>query len=391
LRNIAHIQVVKLTAKIKLLPNPEQHQALMATLVRANDACNFVSEGAWETKRFKQFDLHKLVYYSTKERFELSAQMVVRCIAKVVDAYRLDKNRGDARVQRVFRPTGAIAYDSRILSFKPAKKTVSIWTLGGRETIPYVGGQHHEDLLQYQQGEADLFYRKGNFYLLATCDIPDEETSEINGMLGIDMGIVNLATDSEGEVFSGANVEATRQWYQKRRAVLQSAGTRSSKRRLKKLSGKQAKFQTNTNHVLSKSIVLKAKAQGFAMAIEDLAGISMLVRKEKKRLRHSQRAKHSNWSYYQLRSFLEYKSVLYGVTLTTIDPAYTSRTCSVCSHCEKANRKSQAEFRCKSCGFQSGADLNASQNIKKLGLHQVAYGAESSLSGASPRALAGGV
>ncbi|MBC3785732.1 RNA-guided endonuclease InsQ/TnpB family protein [Spirosoma utsteinense] len=370
---------MKLTAKIKLLPNPEQAQTLLATLMRANEACNFVSEGAWGTKQFKQFGLHKLVYYSTKERFELSAQVVVRCIAKVVDAYKLDK-----KVQRVFRPTGAIVYDSRILSFKPTKKTISIWTLGGRETIPYVGGQHHEDLLQYQKGEADLFYRKGSFYLLATCEIPDEETSEINGMLGIDMGIVNLATDSEGEVFSGAGVEVTRQWYQKRRAVLQSVSTRSAKRRLKKLSGKQAKFQANSNHCISKSIVLKAKAQGLAIAIEDLSGISMNVRKEKKRLRQTQRGKHSNWSYYQLRSFLEYKSVLYGVTLITIDPAYTSRTCSQCGHCEKANRKSQAEFKCKSCGHSALADENASQNIKKLGLRQVAYGAELSGSGASP-------
>ena len=115
---------MKLTAKIKLLPTPEQAQNLLDTLGRANQACNALSELAWENKQFKQFGLHKLAYYPIKEQFALSAQMIVRGIAKVVDAYKLDK-----KTKREFRPTGAIAYDSRIISYKPAKKTVSIWTI----------------------------------------------------------------------------------------------------------------------------------------------------------------------------------------------------------------------------------------------------------------------
>jgi len=365
---------VKLTAKIKLLPNPEQHQALMATLVRANDACNFVSEGAWETKQFKQFDLHKLVYYSTKERFELSAQVVVRCIAKVVDAYRLDKNRGDARVQRVFRPTGAIAYDSRILSFKPAKKTVSIWTLGGRETIPYVGGQHHEDLLQYQNGEADLFYRKGNFYLLATCDIPDEETSEINGMLGVDLGIVDIAVDSDGERFTGADIRKYRKKRAKIRASVQAkkkAGRtgapasqstiKNTRRLLKRISKKEQTTSRLINHTISKRLVAKAKATGRGISLEDLTGIRQ---RTVPRLRKAQRSEHSSWAFHELRNFIAYKCTRSGVVLITIPPAYTSKTCSTCMH---IGNRSGKKFTCTNCGTTMDSDHNGARNIAIVG------------------------
>jgi putative transposase len=70
------------------------------------------------------------------------------------------------------------------------------------------------------------------------------------------------------------------------------------------------------------------------------------------------------WSFFQLRSFVEYKAQLVGVPIVLVDPRNTSRTCNVCGHCEKANRKSQAEFLCKHCGHSANADLNAARNIR---------------------------
>ena len=358
---------MKLTAKIKLLPTKQQAQLLLATIKEANTASNSLSDYAWESKIFRQFDLHRERYYVLKDSFQLSSQMVVRVISKVADSYKLDKE-----TKRVFRLTGAVAYDSRILTYdtaktRPGRRAVSIWTKGGREKISYIGGQHNDRLLAYQKGESDLLYTKGKFFLLATCEIPDEDTHIPEDVLGIDLGIIQIATDSDGQSFSGTGIEANRQWYAKRRSTLQSMGTKSAKRRLKKLSGKQKAFQKHVNHVISKQLVTKAKASNRGIAIEELLGISKQVRKEEKRLRRSQRSKHSNWSFNQLRQFITYKSQLYGVSVMLVDPRNTSRTCSVCSHCEKANRKSQAEFVCRSCGFHANADWNASQNIKTLG------------------------
>lgn len=357
---------MKLTAKIKLLPNKKHAELLLATLKEANRACNSLSDFAWDKKTFKQFDLHRQHYYILKENFPLSAQMIVRCISKVADAYKLDKER-----KRVFRPTGAIAYDARILSYDLVKKKASVWTLDGRIKINYVGGSHNERLLPYQKGESDLLYTRGKWFLLATCEIPDDETETPEDVLGIDLGIVNIASDSDGQTFSGASVEANRQWYANRRATLQSVGTKSAKRRLKKLAGKQKRFQGDTNHVISKTLVAKAKGTHRAISIENLKGISKLVRKEEKRLGQRQRSKHSNWSFNQLREYIAYKAKIQGVSVILIDPRNTSRTCSVCGHCEKGNRKSQSEFLCLSCNFHANADWNASQNIRIASAHRL--------------------
>jgi transposase len=60
---------------------------------------------------------------------------------------------------------------------------------------------------------------------------------------------------------------------QKRRDILQSVGTRSAKRSLERLSGKQERFQRDTNHTISKRIVSMAKARNSAIVLEDLSGI----------------------------------------------------------------------------------------------------------------------
>src|SRR5207248_10244537 len=151
------------------------------------------------------------------------------------------------------------------------------------------------------------------------------------------------------------------------RQRLQKRGTKSAKRHLKKLSGKEARFKKHTNHVISKRIVHKAKTNRQGIAIEELRHIRT---RTEARLRHSQRSRHSSWSFAQLRFFLQYKAALAGIPLHTVDPRNTSRTCSVCGHCEKANRKSQASFRCVQCGHTENADRNAAKNIARAAVMQ---------------------
>jgi IS605 OrfB family transposase len=348
---------VKLIVNLKLQPTPEQAKALRRTLELANQACNAISQQAWETKTFKQYNLHKLVYHTIRDTFGLSAQVVVRLIAKVADAYKLD-----TKAKRVFRKHGSIAYDDRILSFKREER-VSIWTVEGRQTIPFVCGDYQRKLLPFRKGETDLIYRKGNFYLNAVCDVDEPLLDGAQDVLGVDFGIVNLATDSDGCVFTGAKVDQTRRRYAHRRRNLQRKQTRSARRKLKQLSGRQARFQRDANHVISKRLVLKAKDTMRALAIEDVKGI-----RERVTVRRSQRARHSNWAFAQLRSFLEYKSKLYGVALCAVDPRNSSRECSRCGYTDKANRPSQDKFLCQSCGYSANADLNAALNLRARGV-----------------------
>ncbi|GIV61610.1 MAG: hypothetical protein KatS3mg044_0476 [Rhodothermaceae bacterium] len=219
------------------------------------------------------------------------------------------------------------------------------------------------------KGESDLVYRKGRFYLLATCDVPEEDEEAVDGVLGVDLGIAQIATDSDGDSFSGEQVEAKRKWYAERRAVLQSVGTRSARRRLRQLSGRERRFRADVNHQISKTLVSKAKDTKRAIALEDLTGIrSRTTVRKSQRARHHRTRHASHGSFYQLRQFIEYKAKLAGIPVLLVDPAYTSRTCSECGHCEKGNRKDQVRFECQACGFALNADHNAAINIAARGV-----------------------
>src|SRR6266852_5356055 len=80
----------------------------------------------------------------------------------------------------------------------------------GRVLVPFRIGNYQESRLDAIKGQADLLYHNGTFYLAVTLDVPEPEPGEPQGTLGIDLGIVNLATDSTGESFSGTLVEANR-------------------------------------------------------------------------------------------------------------------------------------------------------------------------------------
>jgi len=345
---------VKLVAVAKLLPMPEQVAALLATLERVNAACNWLAERAFELKSADKYRLHGLHYRDLREKFGLSSQMAVRVISKVVEAYKRDRTR-----RPTFKPRGAIAYDQRILSFK-ALDRVSLLTISGRILVPYVAGPYHRARLEGVRGQSDLVLRRGKWFLYVTVEVPDGSPVDPEGWLGVDLGIRNLAVDSDGEAHSGAAIEATRQRHQRLRSSLQAVGTKSAKRHLKKLAGKEARFRSYTNHVISKHIVAKAKGTGRGIAVEDLTGI-----REQATVRRSQRAMHSGWAFFQLREFLSYKAAIAGVKLVAVDPRNTSRTCPACGYIDKANRKSQSEFLCKSCGFAANADLVGATNIAR--------------------------
>jgi IS605 OrfB family transposase len=340
-----------LTAEIKLLPTPEQSDALRRTLVEANLAADWLSEQAFQRKVFRQFALHRLGYHEMRERFALSAQMTVRVIGKVADSYKIDK-----RVVRRFRPTGAIPYDTRILRY--TESTVSIWTVEGRQTIPFECGESQRAMLLAQKGESDLILRDGCFYLAAGCEIETPETFEPDGWLGVDLGIVNIATTSDGQPFAGAQLNGLRHRHRRLRAKLDAKGTKSAKRLLRKRARREARMAKDVNHCISKSIVAEAERTRRGIALEELKGIRRRVR-----ARRPQRATLNSWAFNQLGEFISYKAALAGVPVEFVDPRNTSKTCPECGHCDKRNRPSQAVFMCVRCSFAGEADHIAARNI----------------------------
>lgn len=338
---------------------PEQSDALKRTMQAANTVCDSISAWAWENQVFGQYPLHKAQYAIQRTESGLTAQVIVRCVGKVADAYKLDK-----RTQRVFKSLGAIAYDDRILHWHVDKTQVSIWSVDGRLKLPFVCGEYQRGLLAFRQGEADLCLVNGNFYLMATVSIPDPPLVVTDGVLGVDLGIVELATDSEGNQYSGEAVKAMRRRIRKHRGDLQKTGTKRAHRTLKKMSLKASRYSKHINHVISKQLVQSALLSCKALCLEDLSGI----RERSLGFNREMRWQMGNWAFSQLGNFIIYKAKQVGVSVYYVDPRNTSRTCSTCGHCDKANRKSQSCFLCLKCGFQANADYNAARNIACKGL-----------------------
>ena len=194
--------------------------------------------------------------------------------------------------------------------------------------------------------------------MLATCEVEAPEEKEVGDYLGVDLGIVTLATDSDGHVYAGGQVNGLRRRHARLRGRLQSRGTKSARRLLRKGSRRERRFAADMNHCIAKELVERAERTGRGIALEDLTGI-----RERIRVRKAQRRQHSSWAFADLRKKIAYKACLLGVPVIAVNPRNTSRTCQECGHCQKGNRQSQARFECQSCGHVSNADYNAACTI----------------------------
>ncbi len=348
---------VKLTVQIRLLPDAAEEAALRATLDLANRAANLASDVAWQRRVFRCFDLQQITYGQLRA-LGLSAQPTLRVIKKVADAYKADR-----RTKRTFRHAAAQPYDDRCLSWQPDQHTVSIWTVAGRlKGVRFTLGEHQEALLAHRKGESDLLCRDGKWYLHATCEVSEGEPTCPSGWLGVDLGIVNIATTSDGQRHAGKHLNRIRHRNRRLRAKLQRKHTKSARRLLKRRRRKERRFAANVNHVIAKRIVAEAERTGRGIALEDLTGIRGRVR-----LRKPQRATLHTWAFHQLGRFIAYKAGRAGVVVVQVDPAYTSQACSECGHVDRGNRPDQATFQCRSCGFAGHADWNAACNIALRG------------------------
>ncbi|MER5959325.1 hypothetical protein [Streptomyces longhuiensis] len=212
---------MKLTVQVKLLPTPVQAAALEETLHACNQAATWVSSVAFEKDIKRNFALREHTYTKVKDRWGLGAQAAQHVSKKTCDAYRTLRanlragNLGKASFKRyrravekpiALRLEGAQPYHDRMLSWRDAEHTVSIWTLSGRmKNVAFTAAPEHlARLALYRKGESDLLYRDGMWFLTVTREVPEAELStRVTQFLGIDLGIVNIATTSDGQTMAG--------------------------------------------------------------------------------------------------------------------------------------------------------------------------------------------
>jgi IS605 OrfB family transposase len=230
--------------------------------------------------------------------------------------------------------------------------TVSLRTITGRESIRWAGGGYQRKQLAaaIKVGQADLLYRadENRWRLAVTITLPDVPHGDVTDAIGVDQGIVNVATTSDGATYGGSAVLGLRRRYYHMRQKLQTKGTKSARCLLTKRSKRERRFMADVNHRITKPIAQAAQATGRAVGVKNLQGIRGRTLGQ---VRQEQRRTHSSWAYHQFTQFLAYKCADRGVPFVLVDPRDTSKTCSRCGHCEKANRHSQSSFLCRQRGL----------------------------------------
>ncbi|MEM0146769.1 MAG: transposase [Conexivisphaerales archaeon] len=171
--------------------------------------------------------------------------------------------------------------------------------------IPITIGKYREVPFESVRGQCDLARKNELFYLMVVVYVPEEPLIELKEAIGVDMGIENIAVDSTEKYYSGGRIKEARKHNVDLRSRLQSVVTKSAKRHLKRLFGKENRFARNVNHIISKEIVQKAKVTSSAIAIEGLSGVRMRIT-----VRKGNRYIHNSWSFCQLRQCIEYKAKL---------------------------------------------------------------------------------
>lgn len=358
-----------LTLVVKLQLSAEQQEIIAATAESFALACNTINQTV-NPKLTNRNSIQAVCYHDIKKESGLTANHVVRACARVA-ANRLTAKQKGKKVKS-FKPT-SFDCDARTFQLFEKDWSVSISTTSKRVKCPIRASNYHRGKLAGQNPTSAQIcqHRDGGWY--AHIQIKGDVPSPIKtkNVIGVDFGRREIAKTSTNSCWDGKIINQVRDRYSRVRSSLQkksTQGTRTTRRRcrqvLKRLAGRERRFQQWLNHNISKQIIAEAKESQSIVAIEDLTGIR--DRTNSKPRSKTERRRSNSWAFYQLRTFLEYKGVKEGVEVIAIPPAYTSQTCHCCLHIGLRTNK---QFKCinKACGWIGDADFNGAKMIELWG------------------------
>ena len=327
------------TAKIRIEPRQE----IINTIVVYKKGLQLCIDTAWEMRIRNNIKLHPFVYQEMKT-LGLPSQLAISCIKQACGIIK------KARTKPLINFC-SIRYNSpRSFSFK--NNILSISTIKGRIKVPFIIPNCFKDYFSWEVDESLLkIDSKSKCFFLFTFSQESTISSGSHRTLGVDLGVHNLAVTSDRQFFNSSQVKQAKRKFKFLRSKLQSKGTRSSRRLLKKISGKEKHFMAWINHNISKEIV--SSFDGGKIVMENLKGIRKVRRGKKMNYWIS------NWSFFQLQSFIQYKAERKGIEFVKVRPNYTSQ---ICSKCGKIGSRSGSSFVCH-CGFSLNADLNSARNL----------------------------
>ena len=378
------------TVKIQLHPTPEQAIALQETLRQFTEAFNAVCAYGWQHAEKNGVRLHHATYRETKTACPgLVSDLLIQARVKATEALKsaltwkarheasypkqvakaLERGKTAPKFKPVHCPASkscSVRYNEKTYTLNWEQQQVRLSTSTGKQSIPFTVPAYSAKYYGGKVCTADLCFRKGTWWLHVVVNVPEPVVAHSDEVIGVDLGLNRPAVTSKRQFLGNRHWKEIDHRYFRLKRNLQSKGSKSAKKHLKKLSKKQQRFHRDCDHVLSKRIIQNA-TPGSTIVLENLTNIrdtSKMGRGKQKKHVENKRRLHS-WTFAQLYDFIAYKAQERGITVVKIDPRHTSQTCSQCGYQHRANRRSQSLFLCRSCGYRLNADLNASYNIRE--------------------------
>ena len=226
-------------------------------------------------------------------------------------------------------------------SYKATTNQLSLNTLQGRKAVDFAckGFEQCLDESKWKFGSIKLLQFRSKWYVhfSATISLPDCQASQAEHVVEIDRGLRFLAScyDEQGKTlfYNGQKVLRKRRKYKKLRAQLQAKGTKSAKRRLKKIGQRENRWMSDVNHCLTKTLI-DHYGSNTIFALEDLTDVRFATEKSSKDRRYEM----VSWAFYQFEQFLTYKANLNSSAVVKVPAKYTSQHCPQCGRLRKENR-----------------------------------------------------
>lgn len=390
------------TMKLHIHVSDSDVVSLKELTERYREACDFVSQYVFDNGFITNFaKIQEVLYTTVRSTYGLKAQMTISVFKTVTARYKtvqeqlyrkpytyLDENGSRQMITRTldwlmkpirFSRPQADLVRTRDYSFTKDKRTgenlLSLNTLGERIKVSFDVPECFEDYFNgsWKFGTGKIVSLNGEWYfhipmtkeLAVECDKEKPEH-----VVGIDRGLRFLATtyDEKGntEFYDGKSLMRKRAKFQEVRSELQSKGTKSAKRALKRISGRENRWMSDVNHQISKTLVQKY-GENTLFVVEDLRGVSFDEANLKGKT-GQQKQDLRTWTFYQFEQFLSYKAHAVGSEVLKVRPDYTSQRCPKCGRIHKENRHHDIhEYICDACRYRSNDDRIAAMNIQLLG------------------------
>jgi len=292
-------------------------------------------DGKW----LSNYDLHKLTAGCTKELNLCSSAVESVCDEFVRKRRQFKKRKLNWRSKKSL---GWIPFKKFGISVKAdtAKfygQTFKFWK--SREFGVIKTGSFNED-------------SQGRWYLNLVCEVPDEQIIKTNKEVGVDLGLKNTATYSNGTSFEGER--PTRKYADK----LAKAQMANKKKQVSKI---HAKIKNIRKDSLQKETTRLIRE--FDLIVVGDVSSGKLVK-----TMMAKSVTDAGWFMY--KSMLDYKTIRFGKDMKVVKENWTSRTCSGCN--ERSGPKglsclSVREWACIYCGEIHDRDVNAAKNILRIG------------------------